>query len=118
MAAPLTVTVHEGSPTVVRLSGDLDVTTVPTLRDAVHRINGTDVIIDCADLQFLDSSGISLFVGIRNERDGTGHSISLRNVGGIPRRALEVTGLLAGFEATVAADAPAPAPAPDGASDT
>jgi anti-anti-sigma factor len=99
MEEPLSIAVAEGRPTIVTLVGDLDLATVSTLRAALSRLDGADLIVDCAELQFLDSTGISLFVELGNEREHVGRTMVLRNVTGIPRRTLEICGLLETFTA-------------------
>jgi anti-anti-sigma factor len=76
------------------LDGDLDIATAPALRDALSSLDGTDLVIDCTDLQFLDSTGVALFVHLKTTHEHSGHSVTLRNVNGTPRRTLEILGLL------------------------
>src|SRR5579884_1907424 len=55
---------HDGSP-VVRLSGELDMTTVPELESAVSTIIARDptrLVVDASELKFADSSAIALLV--------------------------------------------------------
>jgi anti-sigma B factor antagonist len=98
MNGPLDVAVQDGSPTVITLSGELDLATVGILREAFSSVDGSDLIVDCTGLQFLDSTGIAVFVSARHEREQAGRTLALRNVSGIPRRALEVCGLLDALE--------------------
>ena len=98
MRDPLSVAVSDGPPTVLKLVGELDLSSVSILQNALARLDDADIIIDCAGLQFLDSTGISVFVNANNER--TGRTMVLDNVTGIPRRALEICGLLETFAAT------------------
>lgn len=58
---------QDGRWTLITVSGDLDISTVVTLFDAVNNSNG-DVAIDLADLRFVDSSGLSTLLEIRSER--------------------------------------------------
>jgi anti-anti-sigma factor len=98
MQEPLAIAVREGTRTVVTLTGDLDLATVTTLRDVLQQVDGADLVVDCTDLRFLDSTGISLFVSIHTDRERAGRTMILRNVAGIPRRALELCGLLETLE--------------------
>ena len=58
---------EEGGALVLYLSGELDVTTADQIRSAIDAAVGSDterLIIDLADLQFMDSSGIALIVSV------------------------------------------------------
>ncbi|ROO82884.1 anti-sigma B factor antagonist [Actinocorallia herbida] len=64
----------EGEATVVRPSGEVDVSTAPVLRRELERMiaDGARVlVIDLTDVTFLDSTGMAVFVGVwqklRNE---------------------------------------------------
>jgi len=69
---------------VFRLIGELDIATAPILESALDGIGGL-IIFDCAELEFVDSSGLAIF--------SKTSSASLRNVNGILRRTLEITNL-------------------------
>jgi anti-anti-sigma factor len=94
MREPLAIDVKVGSPVTVTLRGDLDLHTVPSLRRTLVMLRDDDVVIDCAELHFLDSSGISLLVDEQRVRDRTLRLIQLRNMGGPARRSLEICGLV------------------------
>jgi anti-anti-sigma factor len=63
-----------------RLEGYLDLSTTPVLLDAVASSNGEarQLVLDCADLSFVDSQGIRAFIAIAQ---------------GIPGGSLRLTGL-------------------------
>jgi len=52
-----------------------------------------DLLVDCRDLTFLDSSGVAVLVDVRQELEAAGYNMLLVNVTGPPRRVLEVLGL-------------------------
>jgi len=52
-----------------------------------------DLLVDCRDLTFLDSSGIAVLVDVRARLEAAGYNMLLVNVSGPPRRVLEVLGL-------------------------
>jgi anti-anti-sigma factor len=58
-------------------------------------VNATkdDLVIDCRDLEFLDSSGIAVFVHTQRLLEIDGRGLRLANVNGIARRAIELLGL-------------------------
>ena len=95
---PEPVAVHRPEPGVVllRASGDLDAYTAPGLRSELHSAAAGDeglVVVDLADVTFIDSAGLGALVGAhRRMREGGG---CLRIVRPPPlvARAFELTGL-------------------------
>jgi anti-anti-sigma regulatory factor len=51
----LTVDTRPGHPFRIRLAGELDYGAAPGLRTALAHVTGTDWVVDCADLTFVDS---------------------------------------------------------------
>jgi anti-sigma B factor antagonist len=98
-AEPLTV---EASPiteglTVLRVGGELDVHTAPTLIAAVAQAfeaGATSLEIDAAHLQFCDSSGIQVLVQAREQALAADGTVRVTNVRGPVEKVLTVTGLL------------------------
>jgi anti-anti-sigma factor len=81
---------------VVRLSGELDRATELELRSALDRAVelGTEfVLVDLADVTFLDSAALSVLIGARR-RLPLGHQLRLLNVPKRIMRSLEVAGVL------------------------
>jgi anti-sigma B factor antagonist len=68
---PFLVSVVDGSPTVVRLTGELDLAGVPPLRSALAGL-GSDVELDCSGLEFIDAAGLGAFVAAHNACAGRG----------------------------------------------
>ncbi len=72
---------------VVRLHGELDMATSPALDKALTAAfdgAGTAVVVDLANLTFMDSTGIAVLLGARQRADEGGHSLVVR----APRRAV------------------------------
>ena len=83
--------------TRVRLEGELDVHTAPTLAEALEQAsaNGaTTIVVDAAALRFCDSSGIQVLVAARERAVEAGGSLTIEGVQGALERVLTVTGLL------------------------
>lgn len=80
----------------VRLLGELDMATASQLRDELVRLtaNGAKlVIIDLADLAFIDSTGLSVLItGLKRLRQ-QGGDMALRSPTPGTRKVLEITGL-------------------------
>jgi anti-sigma B factor antagonist len=86
----------EGSKAIIELVGDLDFHTARRLREKLlesHAEGANEVVLDMADLEFIDSSGLSVLVaGLKRLRD-SGGDLTLRSVPDQTRRVLEVSGL-------------------------
>ncbi|MFD8322437.1 STAS domain-containing protein [Kitasatospora purpeofusca] len=86
--------------TVLILNGELDLDSVAVLREALDpalATPGTVVLIDCGDLAFCDSTGLSelLEAAIRAREHGS--RIELARPRPIVRRVLEITGATDAF---------------------
>ncbi len=81
----------------VVLSGELDLGSAPKLRDCLAELARAGVInlvMDLANLTFLDSTGISLFVTNFKRSTASGGSFAVRNAPTQAMRVLEITGLV------------------------
>jgi anti-sigma B factor antagonist len=81
---------------VMSLEGELDLVSAPRLRDALAAVNGAnldELVLDLADLTYIDSVGIGLLVASRRRLESEGCGFALRNPGPSVRRLLEITGL-------------------------
>jgi anti-sigma B factor antagonist len=92
---------------IVVLSGDLDLATVPKLRERLADLVDCDVIdlvIDIANLEFIDSSGISAIVMTLEHVRSRGGSLVLRNANPMAMKIFEITGLKEHLSVTGCAD--------------
>jgi anti-sigma B factor antagonist len=89
-------TTTEGTKSIIELVGDLDFHTARRLREQLLAANAdgvNEVVLDMAELEFIDSSGLSVLVaGMKRLRD-SGGDLTLRSVPDQTRRVLEVSGL-------------------------
>src|SRR5262249_5867915 len=76
----------------VELVGELDVSTAPELRRHVDEIAaaGGDVLVDCSQLTFADSSGLDTLIRLAKTLRDADRRRVLSNVRPIVRRAAEV----------------------------
>ena len=74
--------------TMVGLAGELDMATAPRLQALFKELHGP-VVVDCARLSFLDSSGLSVFAAA----SGMNGSVTLRNLSPACRRVVDICGL-------------------------
>ena len=85
------VTDEDGVP-VIRVEGELDLSSVESVRHAVTPVLEAEparVVIDLSGLEFMDSSGIALMLTIANRVP----TVELRNPSDIIRQVIEITGL-------------------------
>jgi anti-sigma B factor antagonist len=78
------------------VSGDIDMAVAPTLQDELLvLVNATtdDLVLDCADLEFIDSSGIAVFVHTQRLLEVNGRRLRVEHLHGMPRRAFDIIGL-------------------------
>jgi anti-sigma B factor antagonist len=88
-------------PAVVSLEGELDLAAAPELRECLVRLTeggATDIVLDVAQLAFIDSTGLSVLVMALNRSRAVGGSTVLRHPSPSIMRLLEITGLLAVFD--------------------
>jgi len=82
--------------TVVRVHGDVDVASAPTLREHLVR-TVTDghhqVILDLDDVHFIDSTGLGLVIGMLRRTRSLGGDLRLVSTREMLARVFEITGL-------------------------
>jgi anti-sigma B factor antagonist len=92
-----TVVVTRRAPdVVVRISGEVDISNADMLEEAIQqwlRANPGDLTLECSDLRFIDSTGLSLTVRLHNELAERGHRLVLTGLAPAVRRPFEVTNL-------------------------
>lgn len=119
-----------GRPTTVRLSGPLDMTTVPSLRTRLLRLPvGADLELDLSQVQFLGAAGLHLLRQLRQQRARTGAALCLTGVPHALHQILTLVGLrdlmaerpnigdglIPALDlTTIWVDTPPPAPSPPG----
>ncbi|MEV0729853.1 MULTISPECIES: STAS domain-containing protein [Polymorphospora] len=82
---------------VLRLSGELDMATVPVLNSGVDELLGDGrhhILLDLEGLAFCDSAGMASFVRGDNECAARGGWLRLTGFTGPVERVLRVTGLV------------------------
>ena len=95
------VSVHDeaGHPRVV-VEGEVDVATAPALRDELYRLieqGSSRIVVDLAGMDFIDSTGLGVFVGaLKRAREGGG-TIELRGLQPSARKVFDITGLSSAF---------------------
>lgn len=86
---------HHGRSTVT-VAGEIDIATEPELRDVLAAMTAEspgDVGLDCAELEFLDSSGLRVLAHAARQLNADGRRLILINLAEPFRRLLEITGV-------------------------
>jgi anti-sigma B factor antagonist len=87
------LTVDNGPEGVIVVHGDIDVAGGPILEAAILDREGNGaVVIDLADVFFIDSSGLRSLLGASRRARTRGANVVLRHVGSEVLRLLEITG--------------------------
>ena len=85
-----------GPVPVVRVSGELDMYSAPRLREVLVTLvneGQADLVVDMADVSFMDSSGLGVLVGVLKRCRTAGGSLVLRHVTPTTGKVLAITGL-------------------------
>jgi anti-anti-sigma factor len=82
---------------VIEVSGELDISTAPELSQAIQEVVDPEldrIELDCADLRFLDSTGLSVIMAAWKALNGrSSQPVVLRNARPAVERVLRVAGL-------------------------
>lgn len=93
----LVVQVEErGGWAVARVSGDLDLTTAPRLRERLVQVvvgGQPRVVLDLQAVSFVDSTGLGVIVGVLKRTRSQGGDLRLVSTRSGLRKILEMTGL-------------------------
>jgi anti-anti-sigma factor len=87
---------RQGRAAVIAVTGELDLATGPQLEAELHDISASDtelVVVDLRNLEFMDSTGLSIIVRAHQRLTGEGCELGL--VRGSPQvqRLLDLTGV-------------------------
>ena len=94
---------REGDRLVLRLRGELDMSTAAVAIDAATAAvsEAASVVVDLRGLTFIDSSGLNALVRIRRlTREPDGPPVALRAPSDAIRKVLDITGLATYLEIT------------------
>jgi anti-sigma B factor antagonist len=88
----------EGSATVLRTTGEIDVNTAPVLADeleqAIAKVTPpASVVADLSDVTFLGSAGLAVLLGARARCESAGLRLRLVATGRPVLRSLEIAGV-------------------------
>ena len=86
---------------VAILEGRLDTVAAPETEKAMNVLNDVedkDIIIDCTDLEYISSAGLSIFLGILQNAQERGGHVYIRNINDQVRTIFTITGFSNIFE--------------------
>lgn len=89
------LTLHEapGGRTVLEVSGEVDVTTAGDLADAIDRASRSGhVLVDLSELEFMDSSGLRVFIEAAQQAQAQGWVLEVRRAPASVHRVFEISG--------------------------
>ena len=90
----------DGRSVCLRLDGEFDMGTAPLVEDALSPAldpRCARLVVDLADVSFMDSSGLRVLVVARNALDERGAEIVIANINDRLRRLFEISGLTTAF---------------------
>ena len=85
---------EQPTPRVV-VSGEVDADNREEFGERLRQAPGRDLTIDASGLTFIDSSGLSELLAVREERVSDGGVVEVTNATGPVRRVIEIAGLAA-----------------------
>jgi anti-sigma B factor antagonist len=110
--APFSISVRAGCDAVVLdLDGEFDMHEVETFRSCVAEvITSCDraVVVDLAEVTFIDSSAIEALLNARRQLANQGRELRLQDPSAVVARVFELAGLTNMFAETGATDTPSP----------
>ena len=80
----------------VSVTGEVDIYTAQKFKDKLYSIvdnSGKDLVIDCSGLDYIDSTGLGIFVGALKKTKLAGKNIYLENIKDNIRKLFVITGL-------------------------
>lgn len=92
---------REHTAVTVRVTGDLDLATVPQVRERLHdalRSKSARLVVDLSDCAFVDASALTMLVDVHRRASRAGGELVLRGCSPRVLRLLSLTGLRRVFQ--------------------
>ena len=83
----------------IGVSGEIDASTVPEFSNAIQALfdagdsQSVDVVVDMADVTFIDSSGLRSIIRAHHHADSTGKRLVILNPSAVVSRLIDLSGL-------------------------
>ena len=94
------ITEKDGKYTVA-LEGELDTAHAIEVEQAMqplHDVSGTEMTIDCTQLEYIASSGLRILLGLLKSAKANGNKVILKNLNDEIKEVFKVTGFIDLFE--------------------
>jgi len=79
--------------TVLVVTGEIDISTAPRLREHLQQLDAPEVVIDLTAMTFIDSTGLGVLVGAVKRVRENGGNLILRRPSRSTRKVLDISGL-------------------------
>lgn len=92
---------ENGNQIIAYFSGRLDTAAAIPTAEAVKPLMeaaNKEIILDCTELEYISSSGLRIFLGIRKEAATYGSKVIVRNISADIRQVFVMTGFISLFE--------------------
>ena len=92
---------ENGNQIIAYFSGRLDTAAAIPTAEAVKPLMeaaNKEIILDCTKLEYISSSGLRIFLGIRKEAATNGSKVIVRNISADIRQVFVMTGFISLFE--------------------
>ena len=92
---------NEGNQVIARLAGRLDTAAAAEIApdfQALAEKAAKHIILDCAQLEYISSSGLRLFLALRKESAAKGGKLLVRSINADIRQVFMMTGFISLFE--------------------
>ncbi len=86
---------------IVKLSGEVDIYSVPDFKESLYKVveeESLDVELECAELTYIDSSGLGILVGALKRVKQNGNKVYISMLRDNVRKLFLITGLDKVFE--------------------
>ena len=96
-----TIIQSNGNQLIASFVGRLDTAAaIPTAEAVTPLMEASDreIILDCSQLEYISSSGLRIFLGIRKEAAAHGSKVIVRNISADIRQVFMMTGFISLFE--------------------
>ena len=92
---------ENGNQLIASFTGRLDTAAAIPTAEAVKPLmeaENTEIFLDCAQLEYISSSGLRIFLSIRKEAASKGSKVIVRNINSDIRQVFVMTGFISLFE--------------------
>ena len=96
-----TIIQSNGNQLIASFVGRLDTAAAIPTAEAVKPLmeaSDREIILDCSQLEYISSSGLRIFLGIRKEAAAHGSKVIVRNISADIRQVFRMTGFISLFE--------------------